>query len=168
MRFESDRLHDLILGEERSRTKRALALAGGFLVAGVTLEYLLLVTEFDNGVVEALHEAFLLDGYLPAGHATGAFLVVGLAAVHAALNEGLLPSVLLGWSPVYGNLSWTIGSRTGIENYYLDPVAAFERTAPEAFVLAVVGFVVGVGLHRLRNRRQGDTASQSESVETAP
>lgn len=165
MASQSDRLHDLILGKERSRTRRVIVLVSGFLIAGLTLEYLLFVTEFENGVVEVLHEVFLLDGYVPGWHATGAFFVVGLAALHAYLNEGYLPSVLLGWSPVYGNVAWTIGSLYGIENYYLDPVSAFERTFPEAVVLATLGFVIGISLRWARKRHRDDAVPQPESAE---
>lgn len=164
MDSRSHRLRDLMLGEGRSKTMRALVLAGGFVAAGALLEYLLLLTSFENPVVELLHETFLLDGYLPGWHATGAVFVVGLAALHAYLNEGYLPSVLLGWSPAYGNLAWTIGSPTEVANYYLDPAAAFERTFPEAFVLATCGFVLGVGLRWVR-RRRGHVVSPSESDE---
>lgn len=165
MTFQSDRLHDLILGEERSRSRRALVLAVGFLIAGLSLEYLLFITKFESGVIEVLHAVFLLDGYLPNWHATGVFFVVGIAALHAYLNEGYLPSVLLGWSLVYGNVGWTIGSLGGIENYYLDPIAAFERTFPEAVILSTLGFVIGIGLRWARKRQRGDAALQSESSE---
>ncbi|NEU56416.1 hypothetical protein [Halorussus sp. MSC15.2] len=165
MAFQSDRLHDLILGVERSRSRRALALGGVFLIAGLTLEYLLFVTKFENGVVEVLHEVFLLNEYVPNWHATGAFFVIGLAALHAYLNEGYLPSVLLGWSLVYGNVIWTIGSLQRIENYYLDPVAAFGRTFPEAVVLATLGFVIGIGLRQARKRRRDHAIPQSDQAE---
>lgn len=165
MTFQSGRFTDLILGEKWSRTRQALVLTVGFVVASMVLEYLLLLTKFDNFVLEMLHEVFLLDGYLPSWHATGLFFVVGLAAVHAYLNEGYLPSVLLGWSPVYGNVIWTIGSRSGIKNYYLDPIGAFESTFPEAVVLGTLGFAIGLGLRWIRTRRQTSTSSQSESDE---
>lgn len=164
MAVQSDRLHDLVIGDEPSRTRRALVLAGGFLVAGLVLGYLVFATQFENVLLESLHEALLLDGYGPGWHARGAFVVVGLAAVHAYLNEGYLPSVLIGWSPVYGNVGWTIGSRREIGNYYLDLVAAFERTFPEAVVLATLGFVVGVGLRWARHRRRA-TASKPDAVD---
>ncbi|WP_137287316.1 hypothetical protein [Halorussus salinisoli] len=165
MALRSDRLVDLILGKEWTRTRRALVLAGGFVTASLILEYLLFLTSFENGLIEALHQVFLLDEYLPSWHATGAFSVIGLAALHAYLNEGFLPSTLLGWSPVYGNVSWTITSLSGVENYRLDPVAAFERTFPEAVVLATLGFVVGVTFRWARKRRRGDAVSRSESGE---
>ena len=162
MALQSDRLTDLLLGEEWTRTRRALILTGGFVIATATLEYFLYRTKFENEVIETLHQVFLLDGYLPTGHATGALFVVSLAALHAYLNQGYLPSILLGWSLVYGNLSWSIGSRTAIENYFLDPVSAFERTFPEAVVLATLGFVIGLGLRWIRKRQQSYTTSQAD------
>lgn len=159
----SDRLIDLLLGEKWSKTRQALILTVVFAIVGVVLEYLLLLTRFEIGVIETLHEVFLLDGYLPSWHATGMLFVIGLAALHAYLNEGYLPSILLGWSPVFGNVIWTIGSPTAIENYYLDPVAAFERTFPEALVLATLGFIIGLSLRWIRKRRQTDAMPQSES-----
>lgn len=164
MPIQSERLGALVLGEEWSRTRRALVLAGGFVVAGTLLEYLLFRTKFENEVIETFHQVLLLDGYLPGWEATGAIFVVGLAALHAYLNEGYLPSVLLGWSAVYGNVGWTIGSLSGIENYYLDPVAAFERTFPEAVALATLGFVVGTSLRWIRMQKRSDATSQPESA----
>ncbi|MFC4448991.1 hypothetical protein [Halorussus aquaticus] len=163
MSLGSDRFTDLLLGEKWSRTRQAFILAVGFAIVGVVLEYALFLTKFEGGVIETLHEVFLLDGYLPSWHATGMLFVIGLAALHAYLNEGYLPSILLGWSPVYGNVSWTIGSPTAIENYYLDPVAAFERTFPEALVLASLGFVIGLSLRWIRKRRETDAMPQSDS-----
>lgn len=158
-----DRLSALALGAEWTRTRRAFALAGALVVAGATVEYLLLRSNFESGLLETLHEALLLDGYLPEWHAAGALFVVGLAALHAALNEGYLPSVALGWSPVYGNLLWTIGSVEAVGGYSLDPVAAFERTFPEAVALATLGFVVGLGFRRIRERAGPDPADAEPS-----
>lgn len=163
MSLRSDRLTALLFGANRARTRRALVLAGVLLVATATIEYLLFHTGFENGVVETLHEVFLLVGYLPGREGMGAVFVVGLAALHAYLNEGYLPSVLLGWSPVFGNLVWSITSPVGIASYRLDPLAAFERTFPEAVALATLGFLVGVGLRWTRKRRRTRTASRFES-----
>lgn len=160
----SDRLTDLLLGEEWSKTRQALILIIGFAIVGVGLEYLLFFTKFESGVIETLHEVFSLDGYLPSWHATGMLFVIGLAALHAYLNEGYLPSILLGWSLVYGNVIWTIGSSTAIENYYLDPVAAFERTFPEAFVLATLGFLIGLTLRWIR---KSTTQSEPDNLQSA-
>ena len=168
MTVGSDRLTDLFLGEEWSRTRRAFILTVGFATLGVVLDYHVLLTKFDNEVLVALHAVFSLDGYLLSGHATGMLLVVSLAGLHAYLNEGYLPSILLGWSPVYGNVIWTIGSLTAIENYFLDPVAAFERTFPEAFVLATLGFLIGLGLRWVQKRRQSHTMPGSGSDELQP
>lgn len=165
MALPSDRVFDLLLGEERARTRRAVLLTGGFVIAASTLEYLLYLTAFENGVLLTLHQVFRIDGYLPTAHAAGALFAVSLAALHAYLNQGYLPSVLLGWSLIYGNLSWTI-DLPGIEEYYLDPVAAFHRTFPEAVVLATIGFGLGLGLRWFRNRQQRDIAVRSESDET--
>lgn len=165
MSLRSDRLAALVLGVNRARTRRALVLAGVLLVATATIEYLLFRTGFENGVVEVLHEVFLLAGHLPSRAGTGAVFVVGLAALHAYLNEGYLPSVLLGWSPVFGNLSWTNGSRSDVANYYLDPLTAFERTFPEALALATLGFVVGVGLRRIRKRWRGAATPRPDADE---
>lgn len=159
-----DRLGTLAIGDDRTTTRRAVLLAVGFLVAGATLEYLVLRTGFENDALAALHQALLLDGYLPAPHATGAFLVVGLAALQALVNRGYLPSVLLGWSLAFGNVCWTVGSRVGVRNYYLDPAAAFRRTFPEAVVLASLGFLLGLGIGNLRARRRGRSTSGSDST----
>ena len=163
MSLRSDRLTALLFGANRTRNRRALVLAGAFVVFGATIEYLLFRTGFENGVVETFHEVFLLTGYLPSQEGTGAVFVVGLAALHAYLNEGYLPSLLLGWSVVFGNLSWTLVGLSGTAAYRLDLPAAFERTFPEAAALATLGFVMGVGLRRLRKRWRTQTASRARS-----
>jgi hypothetical protein len=165
MTLQSTRFADLILGEKRERTRRALILAAVFVVAGAVLDYLVILSKFENEVFETLNQVFLLDGYLPSWHASGVYIVIGLAAVHAYLNEGYLPSILLGWSPIYGSHSWTIIPLSDLEAYYLDPVSALERTFPEAVVLATLGFVIGLSLRRLRRGRRGNAVSHSEADE---
>lgn len=97
---------DLLLGRERSRTRRALALAVGYFVVASALAVTLrslrygAVPEF----VYRFQHPFLIDtGFgqlVDTDFAPGLVVVVGPAAVHAYLNAGYLPSLLLATAPI--------------------------------------------------------------------
>lgn len=159
--FARRQLRSLLVGEDPEMTRRALLLAGGFVVALAALEYVFLLGP-DEEVFDALWRAFVLEANL--GEAMnqgtyGAALVVGLAAVHAYLNEGYLPSVALASAPIFGASLWTIGSLSGVANLYLDPASAVRRTFPEALAFATVGFLVGIGLRWLTSRFREEPGS---------
>ena len=154
------RLRSLVVGESRARTRRALALAAGFLVGLAALEYVFLLGP-DVVWVDAAWRAFVLEPNLAVAldrGSFGAFLVVGLAAIQAYLNEGYLLSVLLASAPIFGAGLWSLGGPFRDVKFYLDPASAVRRTFPEALVYATVGFLVGLALRwltgRLRGRRE--------------
>ena len=148
------RLESFLVGEDRATTRRALLLAGGYVVALAAFEYAFLLGP-DIELVDALWGAFVLEPNMATAvdHGTfGAVLVVGLAAIYAYLNEGYLVSVILASTPIFGASLWTIGSMEEVANLYLDPVSAVRRTFPEAVLFATVGFLLGIGLRWLRDR----------------
>lgn len=147
------RFRPLLLGADRGRTRRTLLLAGGFAALAAAIAYLNYRTKLRHGVLDTLDQVFLLDGYLPHWYAPGALFVVSLAALAAYLNAGYLPSVLLGWSFPFGSATWTLSGVEVTGPIWFTPVAAFERTFPEAFVLATVGFAIGVSLRSPETRR---------------
>jgi hypothetical protein len=155
MRQRDSRITALLIGATAPRARRAVGLAAGLFLAGAALEYAVLRTGFDDGLLVAIHGGFRVRDFLAGDPAVstviaaGNLVVLGLAAVYAYLNAGYLVSVLLGWSVAAGNLVWTVGSPTEIANLRLDPAAAFARTFPEAVVLATVGFALGFLLRRL-------------------
>jgi DMSO/TMAO reductase YedYZ heme-binding membrane subunit len=158
------RLRSLLVGESRAVTRRALALAAGFLVGLAALEYVFLLGP-DDEVVDAAWRAFVLEPNLAAAldrGSFGAFLVVGLAAIHAYLNEGYLVSLLLASAPIFGAGLWSLGGPFRDVNFYLDPASAVRRTFPEALLYATIGFLLGLALRWLNRRlraRQDSTAS---------
>lgn len=146
------RLRSLFVGEDRATTRRALLLAGGYVVALAVLEYAFLLGP-DFELVDALWRAFVLESNLSTAVNRGTFgavLVVGLAAIYAYLNEGYLVSVILASAPIFGAGLWTLGGPYRRVDLYLDPVSAVQRTFPEAVLFATVGFLLGIGLRRLR------------------
>lgn len=75
-------------------------------------------------------------------------LVVGLAAIHAYLNEGYLPSFLLGLAPVLGmNILIFSGPYPGPYVLTLKPIVGnwgwIPHVARVTFLWATVGFLVG-------------------------
>jgi hypothetical protein len=146
MSTESSRLESLLIGADRGRTRRAILLAVGFVALSAAIAYLNYWAKFQYGVLGTLDQVFLLKGYLPHWYAPGPLFAVSLAALAAYLNAGYVPSVLLGWSLPFGSAVWTLSGWEVAGPIWFTPVAAFERTFPEAFVVATVGFVIGVNL----------------------
>ncbi|WP_227353958.1 hypothetical protein [Haladaptatus salinisoli] len=161
MDYRVRRLESVLFGTDRTRTWRALALAGVFVIVGAGVEYLTLITGFENELLFELHQFFALDGTALGLATRGAVIVVGLSAIQAYLNEGYLPSLLLGIAPAYGNRLWTIGSLDRIANLYLDPVSAAARTLPDGAILASFGFLLGIGIRWALRRRQRNSSETS-------
>lgn len=137
-----------------ARTRRVLVLAGVFVIVGSGVEYLALITGFENVLLVGLHRVFALDGTALDLETQGAVVIVILSAIQASLNEGYLPSVVLGIAPVYGNQLWTIGSLDRIASFHLDPGSALARMLPDGAILASVGFLLGIGIRWALLRRQ--------------
>ena len=148
------RFGQLLVGVSVERTRRAVILAGVFVILGAVVTYLNVTTQFENEALRGAHRITVFNERVR----TGGVLIVGLAAIHAYLNEGYLPSVTQGVAPYFGANLW---SRTLAETMYLDPVWAVRRTAPEVLLLATVGFVLGVALRGIGSRRQNRQQSTS-------
>jgi hypothetical protein len=77
----------------------------------------------------------------------GYVLVIGLAATHAYFNAGYLPSVLLAVSPNIGIAIWVI---QGFDEYVAFMPWRFVGILPEGLLVATLGFLLGLGLRRIR------------------
>lgn len=128
-----------LTGVDRSRTRRALALAVGFGVVTALLRGYAPHTP-GVGLVFGLLHAFTLEA-VPASMPTegvGVVTVMGLAAIHAALNEGYGPSLVLAMAPSYGNYV--------INGPGVAPLWAAEYVLPYGLTVGTVGFLLGVSL----------------------
>lgn len=150
MSSHTKQLRPLILGVDWAMSKRAIILAGGLFVTTFTFRYLLFLSIFQNSGLWLVARVLQVKGYLPTMYATGMFIVFGLAALHAYLNEGYLPSVVLGWSPIFGFDGWSIYSLADFSDVRPDLLSAFERGFPEAVVIATLGFILGLGFRMVK------------------
>jgi hypothetical protein len=145
----------LLVGEDRATTRRALLLAVGFVAVLPVVEYAYLPMGLDVAVLGEFLRAFVVEPNptlaLERG-ALGALVVMGLAGIHAALNEGFLPSLVLAVAPVYGLSLWLVVGTPGNPRIAFDPVGALGRVGLDAVMLATVGFLLGLGFRRLRRR----------------
>lgn len=153
--ISDEQAHELLIGRDPRTTLKALLLSGIFFTISLILGYINLKMELDINFLKSLIIILHL-------HAGGIVLVIILAALHAYVNKGYLPSILLAISPSYGSFLWTIGSMDEISNIHLDFSSAWERLFPEAPLYATLGFLIGVLLRILvanvLNRRSGDTS----------
>lgn len=148
---QSQRVIQLLLtGIDRSRTLSAFALAVGLGIATALLRIYAPHTPGIGFVFAVLH-AFTLEA-TPAAMLTegiGVVTLFALAAIHAYLNEGYLPSLVLATAPSYGNYVFNGPGAA--------PFWAAEYVLPFALTVGTVGFLLGIGLRRYR--WQNDTPS---------
>lgn len=143
----------LLVGETWRVTAGAVLLAGALILVGSVVEYLTLSREIAGGetpVVYYVRPLFVVPepstiGLRPTPWAAvyGYLFAIALAAGHAYVNLGYLPSVLLSVSPNVGVALWIIH---GFDEYVaLTPMRVF-GVLPEGTLVATVGFVLGVAL----------------------
>lgn len=143
----SERTPSVLLVGERPR--RALVLAAGFFAATAVTRAVVLPNAHDPAilydVVTAALEGFRFESvYAPAG--LGPVTIAGLAAIHAYLDGGYVPGLLLAGAPSYG---FYVFNGPGAA-----PLWAAQFVALEVVTYGTVGFLLGLGL-----RRSGVTAS---------
>lgn len=134
-----------LTGVNRSRTLRALALA---VVLGVVTALLRIYAPSTPGVgfVFGILHAFTLEA-TPAAIPTEGFGVVtmfGLATIHAFLNEGYVPSLILAMAPSYGNYVFNGPGAA--------PVWALVYILPYVLTVGTLGFLLGSTLRWFRGR----------------
>lgn len=137
------------------RTRRAGLLTGTFLVLVSAFDYLLhvLPSESIPAFVYGVRHAFLIAselGQVTLTFAPGVVVIFGLAAIHAAINAGYLPSLLLATAPTYATYIFTVpGPVTGVvvpvgDHVVFAPVWAAFHVVPTALVVGTIGFLSGI------------------------
>lgn len=102
--------------------------------------------------------SFLWQGVLEA--LAHPFLIAGLAALHAYLNEGYLPALVLASAPLIGDHLWIYsGSPGGPYVLTLEPLIGSWEWLPEVLSIALLwgtaGFVLGLLGRRFRTEVLG-------------
>lgn len=156
----------LLFGERWSMTKRALLLSVGFFSAigaatTVALTFTPPVGETGLGTVwyETMSYAFRSTNVHPSVDPVGlgAFWIAGLALIHAYLNAGYVPSLILATAPMYAFYVFTVGGPTGLvlpvhADLVIAPVWAARHVFPNSFAYGTLGFLLGLGLRYIRRR----------------
>lgn len=97
------KLTPVLVGVNWARTRRALLLAVGFFTVVGTLRHIVIRNLQGSAyyLLSALLEAFTFESQI-APFAMGWITILGLTAVHAYLNEGYIPGLVLATGPIYG------------------------------------------------------------------
>jgi hypothetical protein len=139
----------LLSGVDRSQTWQTLALAVG-LGIGTALLRLYYPNPFGLGLSIGVLGAFTFEaswGAILYGRSVGVFTMGGLAAIHAYLNEGYVPSLLVAALPSYGAYLF-YGPPPGV----VRPVSAATYVLPFAITAGTIGFLIGFGARWARGR----------------
>lgn len=169
-------LEHLLLGERWSMTRRALLFsAGSFSVVAVANGLALTFSAPPGesslgdvwwGVMDLLF-GFSGVGLMIDVVGLGVFLIAGLALIHAYLNQGYLPSLVLAAAPYYAFYVFTVdGPAYGLvvavhDDFVIAPSWAARHVFPNAFVYGSLGFLLGLGLRYVYRRY---TATSSRDV----
>lgn len=134
----------LVTGADRSRTRSALLLAAGLGVATALLRIVAPGTPGVGYVYGILH-AFTLEANPAAVPVEGVGVVTlfALAGIHAYLNEGYVPSLVLATAPSYGQYVFNGPGAA--------PVWAAEYVLPFAVTAGTLGFLAGIAVRWYRN-----------------
>lgn len=145
----SNRRRRLLLGATHERTRRAYLLAAGLFLGAALLRTQAPgspLHECCHHLVFAATQGFTDlsgSGYLTENGVVGLALIgmSGLAAIHANLNEGYLPSVVLAGAPAYG---FYLFNGPGAA-----PVWALDLVLPYAVGYGTLGFLIGLATRRV-------------------
>lgn len=137
----------VLLGEDPTVTRWAFFIAGILLLFGLVVDYLWMSTYVSRGN-QGLTLTRTLAQILAFRWGYVALLLVGVAAVHAYSNIGLLTSLTLASAPVVGAAMLSLNpSDTRV---LVTPEMVPFRVLPEILIFSFAGFVLGVGLRWLR------------------
>lgn len=151
----------LLWGRSRPLSTRAVVFAVALFIVVVVFRYTSMAASEDlvyfdiaRGSMEFVPWAGLNKAFSYPG------LVVGLAAIHAYLNEGYLPAYLLGLAPVLGtSILIFSGPYPGPYVLTLKPLAGnwgwVSHVIRHTFLWATVGFIVGIAVRWLRTEVLG-------------
>lgn len=142
-------VRSLVVGASPARTRRAVALAGALCAATASLRALApgsALHDCCHAYVFAVLEPFALSnaGLVALPFATAGVTMVGLAAIHAAANEGYVPSILLAAAPTFGLYA--------VNGPGVAPVWAAALVLPTALQYGTVGYLLGLAARRARGR----------------
>lgn len=155
MNWSPHRLKQLIVGKDWRLTRVAFLSAGTLGLFGAWVSYLAsrgVVTQSEPGVffwmTQTLHLAPFWEPQVDTMMwVYGYVLVGGIALIHAFFNEGYLPTLVLALSPVYGADLWLV-PLTEASVAFAPVQAVLESAIPEGWIVATLGFVVGVALRQ--------------------
>lgn len=159
-----DVLADLLVGRSRSRTRRALVLSAAYFLVGSGLAATVqglpyeAIPRFAYGFQNAVLIATGFGQFVDFVFAPGLVVVVGLAAIHAALNAGYLTSLLLATAPVYPHFLFTVPGPATVPAVHVGevvvaPVWAALHVLPNTVAFGTLGFVLGLALRHAARRR---------------
>jgi len=154
----------LLLGDGRRRTAAALALAVALFAASAAVDYLALQTVVVGR--SDLHLAAELASVFAMGSPAGYLLVVGIAAGHAYLNRGYLPTLVLASALRFGDAVFYVADARVLQEENVElgdaTVAAGFRPLfltshpPEVLIYPTLGFALGLLVRRVRRERDGN------------
>jgi hypothetical protein len=145
----------VVTGTDRSQTLSALGLAVG-LGVGAALLRIYAPSTPGIGLEFGLLHAFTLEAS-PAAIPIEGFGVVTmftLAGIHAYLNEGYVPSLLLAAAPSYGQYVFNGPGAA--------PLWAAEYVLPFAVTAGTLGFLAGIAFRWCRGKRRISPFGQTE------
>lgn len=138
-----------LLGRHRAVSLRAIVFAVALFLVAAVFQYATMAAAEElrqfGGITQTLPwEALGMTLSHPG-------LVVGLAAIHAYLNEGCLPAVLLAAAPVLGMRTWTYyGPFGGPYVLVFEPIAGVLHSVPRVALYATPGIAIGFAARWLR------------------
>jgi len=150
------RLVRLVRGRRRRISVRAVEFAVALFVVVAAFEFVwmasveeLVYLDIDRGSFEYGLVTDIVDGF------AHPLLLAGLAGLHAYLNEGYLPSLLLAAAPAAGASIWIFsGPHPGPYVLTLKPLVGHWEWVPTLLRLAVLpatlGFLLGILTRRIR------------------
>ena len=159
-----ENLRELLVGDSRRRTAGALTLAVALFAASAAVDYLALQTVTDSR--SGPHFAVELAHVFALGSPAGYLLVIGIAAGHAAVNRGYLPTLVLASALRFGDAVFYVADVRVMQEEVVElgdaTVAVGFRPffltshPPEVLIYPTVGFALGLVVRRLRRERDGN------------
>ncbi|QPV63452.1 hypothetical protein I7X12_02110 [Halosimplex litoreum] len=154
----------LLVGDDRRRMAGALVLALALFAASAAVDYLALQALV--GGRPDLHLAAELAHVFALGSPAGYLLVIGIAAGHAALNRGYLPTLVLASALRFGDAVFYVADARVLQEETVElgdaTVAAGFRPffvtshPPEVLIYPTIGFALGLLVRRLRRECDGN------------
>ncbi|ELZ22752.1 hypothetical protein C475_16661 [Halosimplex carlsbadense 2-9-1] len=160
----------LLVGDSRRWTAGALGLAVGLFATSAAVDYLAL--QAVTGRQPGFHLAADLAHVFAMGSPAGYLLVIGIAAGHAALNRGYLPTLVLASALRFGDAVFYVADARALQEETVElgdaTVAAGFRPyfltshPPEVLIYPTLGFALGLLVRRVRRGRDANGESRPQ------